>query len=241
MKQIKGILFDFNGTLFFDSDLHIKAFQRIFPRFGAPKPSKEYLIENVFGRTNTKICRDNINKNATDEETVDFGRKKEAIYYELCLANKERFKLVDGAEEFLDYLKTEGIPFTIATGSDREAVDFFFEHLGLDRWFDIDKMIYADGSFNGKPDPECYILAAEKIGLSASDCLIFEDGTSGIMSANAANAKGVIAVYDEGIPSPLREGLTVDSVHHDLKAWREILSQYEIKTNYTKLLTERKE
>lgn len=235
MKQIKGILFDFNGTLFFDSDLHIKAFQHIFPMFGAPKPSKEYLAENVFGRTNTKICRDNINPNATDEEAADFARKKEAMYYELCLADKKRLKLVDGAEELLDYLKAEGIPYTIATGSDKEAVEFFFEHLGLEHWFNIDNMIYADGSFNGKPEPDCYLLAAEKIGLSASDCLVFEDGTSGIMSANAANAKGVVVVYDEGIPSPLREGLAVDAVYHDLKAWREILSQYEIQTNYKKL------
>ena len=239
MKEIKGILFDFNGTLFFDSDLHIKAFQEIFPMFGAPKPTKEYLAENVFGRPHVKIYRDNINPYATYEEAADFGRKKEAIYYELCLADKERLKLVDGAEELLDHLKVEEIPFTIATGSCREEVKFFFEHLGLERWFDIDKMIYADGSFDGKPAPDCYVLAAEKIGLSSSECLIFEDGTSGIMAANAANAKSVVAVYDEGIPSPLREGVEVDAVYHDLKSWREILSRYEIKTH--KALSEVKE
>jgi HAD superfamily hydrolase (TIGR01509 family) len=227
MKRFKGILFDFNGTLFFDSDFHIEAFQKIFPELGAPAPTKEEVIERILGRSNAMIYRENIKADASDEETAEFGHNKEAIYFDLCLANKERFKLTEGAEEFLDYLKAEGIPFTIATGSDRESVDFFFEHLGLDRWFDIDKIVYTDGSFRGKPSPDCYFLAAGKLGLSAEDCLIFEDGRSGIMSANAANAAGVVAIYDEGLPSPLCEETKVDLVIHSFKAWKEVLSHYE--------------
>ena len=227
MKKIKGILFDFNGTLFFDSDFHIEAFQRIFPELGAPAPTREEVIERILGRSNAMIYRENIKADASDAETAEFGHNKEAIYFELCLANKERFKLTEGAEEFLDYLKAEKIPFTIATGSDRESVDFFFEHLGLDKWFDIDKIVYTDGSFRGKPNPDCYVLAAEKLGLSVSDCLIFEDGTSGIMAANAANATGTVAIYDETLPSPLCEGVKVDRVIHSFKDFKEILSHYE--------------
>ena len=147
MKSFKGILFDFNGTLFFDSEFHIVAFQKIFPELGVPAPTREEVIERILGRSNAMIFRENIKADANDAETVEFAHSKESIYYGLCLANKDRFKLADGAEEFLDYLKAEGIPFTIATGSDRESVDFFFEHIGLDRWFDIQKIVYTDGSF----------------------------------------------------------------------------------------------
>ena len=227
MKKFKGILFDFNGTLFFDSDFHIEAFQRIFPELGAPAPTKEEVIERILGRSNAMIYRENIKADASDAETAEFGHNKESIYFELCLANKERFKLTEGAEKFLDYLKVEGIPFTIATGSDRESVDFFFEHLGLDRWFDIQKIVYTDGSFKGKPSPDCYLIAAEKLGLSAEECLIFEDGRSGIMSANAANPAGVIAIYDESLPSPLCDEARADMVIHSFKGWQEILSHYE--------------
>lgn len=228
MKKIKGILFDFNGTLFFDSDFHITAFRKIFPKFGVPEPSREYVIESILGRSNATIYRENIKAQASDAETAEFAKEKEAIYFDLCLSNKERFKLTDGAAEFLDHLKAEDVPFTIATGSDRESVDFFFKHLGLDRWFDIDKMVYIDGTFKGKPAPDCYVLAAEKLGLSVSDCLIFEDGTSGIMAANAANAAGTVAIYDETLPSPLCEGLEVDTVIHSFNDFKEMLSHYEI-------------
>lgn len=227
-KKIKGILFDFNGTLFFDSDLHIEAFQRIFPKLGVPAPTREQVIERILGRSNAMIYRENIKADASDGETAEFARKKEAIYYELCLSNKERFMLTSGAVEFLDHLRSEGVPFTIATGSDRESVDFFFEHLGLDRWFDIDKMVYSDGTFKGKPNPDCYLLAAEKLGLRAQECLIFEDGTSGIMAANASGAASVVAIYDEALPSPLKEGLEVDTVIHSFKDFKEMLSHYEI-------------
>lgn len=227
MKKIKGILFDFNGTLFFDSDFHIEAFQKIFPELGAPAPTREEVIERILGRSNAMIYRENIKADASDAETAEFAHNKEAIYYALCLANRERFKLTDGAEDFLDYLKAEGIPFTIATGSDRESVDFFFEHLGLGRWFDIDKIVYTDGSFRGKPNPDCYFLAAERLGLCAEDCLIFEDGRSGLMAAIASRAASVVAIYDKTLPSPLCEGIGVDRVIHSFKDFKEILSHYE--------------
>ena len=228
MKKIKGIVFDFNGTLFFDSDLHIKAFKKIFPELGAPEPTREYVISSILGRSNATIYRENINPSASDAETAEFSVKKEAIYFDLCLENKERFKLAEGAIEFLDYLKAENIPFTIATGSDKMSVDFFFEHLELAKWFDIDKIVYTDGTFKGKPEPDCYILAAERLGIKAEECLIFEDGTSGIMSADAANAAGVVAIYDKDLPSPLCDGIWVDLVVHSFKDWKEILSHYKI-------------
>lgn len=228
MKKIKGIVFDFNGTLFFDSDLHIKAFKRIFPELGVPEPTREYVIGSILGRSNATIYRENINSDASDAETAEFAVKKEEIYFDLCLENKERFKLADGATELLDYLKAENIPFTIATGSDKMSVDFFFEHLELSKWFDIDKIVYTDGTFKGKPAPDCYMLAAERLGIKSTECLIFEDGTSGIMSANAANAAGVVAVYDKGLPDPLCEGLWADLVVHSFKDWKDILSRYEI-------------
>ena len=228
MRSAKGILFDFNGTLFFDTELHIKAFEIIFPMYGKEKPTREFLTSKVFGRTNASIYRDNFDKNATFEAADEFRRRKEEVYYQLCLADKSIFKLVDGVPEMLDYLKEKGIPYTIATGSGGEEVDFFFKHLGLGRWFDKDRIIYTDGTFNGKPAPDCYLLAAERIGLEAKDCIVFEDGTSGIRAAKAAGAAGVVAVFEEGMPSPLKEGITVDGVYHDLSDWRDILSQYDL-------------
>jgi HAD superfamily hydrolase (TIGR01509 family) len=67
-------------------------------------------------------------------------------------------------------------------------VSFYIKNLGLDRWFSEDNMVWDNGAFPGKPAPDIYRLAAAKLGLSPSECLVYEDGTSGILAANRAEA-----------------------------------------------------
>ena len=223
--SIKGLLFDFNGTLFFDSDFHIGAFDECYGIYGIEPLSREYVINNLFGKNNHDICNSYFVPNATEADVVRYGEVKESAYMRKCLACPDKMKLCDGAAEMLDYLKAHNIPYCIATGSPIQNVEFYFEHLGLGRWFTLDNIVYAAGSFQGKPAPACYLLAAKRLGLDASECAVFEDGTSGIMAANAANAQRVIAVWEEGIPSPLTELTHVDEIHHDLSDWRGILSR----------------
>ena len=144
---IKGILFDFNGTLFFDSEFHMEAFRQIFPAYGKPVPSDEYMIQKIFGCNNKTIYEENIDPLGTPEDVREFADKKESIYRELCLANPQDFHLTPGACDLLDHLKATGIPYCVATGSAIDNVSFYFEHMGLGRWFSLDNIIYTDGSF----------------------------------------------------------------------------------------------
>lgn len=223
---LKGILFDFNGTLFFDSDLHLEAFRRVFVQYGQPIPTDEFMIQRFFGRTNENIFRSNIDPNATPSDIIKFNDRKEDAYRDLCLESPHIFHLVDGACELLDYLKDKNIPFCLATGSDIDNVNFYIKHLGIDRWFSEDNMVYTNGTFKGKPDPDIYEIAAKKIGLDPSECMVFEDGTSGIRSANAAGAGAVTLVYESKYPSPLTDETKVDGIYHDFKDWKKILADY---------------
>ena len=74
MKQLKGVLFDFNGTLFFDSDMHMEAFRRAFPQYGQPVPSDEFMIGRCFGRTNDTIYRENFKPDPSSRESVNVRR-----------------------------------------------------------------------------------------------------------------------------------------------------------------------
>ena len=223
---LKGILFDFNGTLFFDSAFHMEAFRRIFPKYGHPVPSDEWMMKNCFGPSNANIYRTTVNPSATDSEIKDFSDTKENTYRTLCLESPHIFHLVDGAVELLDYLKENGIPFCLATGSDIDNVNFYMKHLGIDRWFSEANMVYTNGTFKGKPNPDIYEIAAKKIGLDPSECLVFEDGASGILAANAAKAGALTVVHEATAPSPLSDELKVDGVYHDLKEWKKILADY---------------
>lgn len=222
-KNIKGFLFDFNGTLFFDSELHIRAFKKYFTEHGKEEPTAEFITKNIFGRPNPRIYSDNFNPNPTEEEWMKFADEKEGLYREFCLNSPELMQYTKGAPEFLDYLKENNIPFCLATGSGMDNLSFYMEHMDLGRWFTFDNIVYFDGSFQGKPEPDTYILAAKKIGLDASECAVFEDGTSGIISANRAGAGAVIGVYEPAMPSPIIDGVKCDEIYHDFTQWKEIL------------------
>ena len=228
MSNIKGILFDFNGTLFFDSHFHIRAFEEYFLEQGKEKPTPEFIIRQIFGKSNPRIYSDFFNPHPTSEECEEFADRKEGLYRKFCLASPEEMHLTAGAPELLDFLKDNGIPYCLATGSGMDNISFYIENMGLSRWFDTSNIVYSDGSFSGKPEPDAYILAAKKIGLDPSECIVFEDGTSGIIAAQRAKAASVIAIYDHALPSPLCDGLTCDAVYPDFTEWKEILKKFEI-------------
>lgn len=227
MKSYKGILFDFNGTLFFDSYVHINIFQEYFAEQGKEVPTAEYIVKNIFGKSNAQIYADNFAKDENDTAWEQFAEEKEGRYRQFCLDHPEMMRYTEGACEMLDFLKEKGIPYALATGSGMDNVSFYIEHMGLGRWFDESNMVYADGTYPGKPAPDIYVLAAKKLGLDASDCVVCEDGTSGIISALAAGS-AVTCVYEGSLPCPLTNGLHAELVYHDFKSWKEILNHFGI-------------
>lgn len=116
--------------------------------------------------------------------------------------------------EFLDFLAAHKIPRTIATASCGNNVRFFFDTLGLDRWFDLDKVIYNDGTLPGKPAPDLYLKAAQRLCVAPETCVIFEDSGAGIESAQRAGAKKVVGIASMKKPAEL-ETLGVDAVIGD--------------------------
>ncbi len=227
MSVFKGLIFDFNGTLFFDSRMHIEALQRYFENAGKEIPSAEYIIKNIFGKSNPRIYADFFAKDENDTAWEGFAEEKETTYRQLCLDNPELMKYTDGVEEFLDYLKKNDIPYALATGSGIDNVSFYIENMGLSRWFDENNLVYADGSFLGKPAPDIYQIAAKRLGLDPSECIVFEDGTSGIISAQSAGAT-VVCVYESDLPSPFTSGLSAELIYHDFTKWKEILKHFDI-------------
>ncbi len=226
--NIKGILFDFNGTLFFDSPLHIRAFKEYFTAHGKPEPSVETIVHNIFGRTNKKIYSDFFVEDPTDEQWQTFAEEKEGLYRSYCLSDPSLLQYAAGVEEMLDYLKANGIPFCLATGSGIDNLSFYFEHMGLGRWFDMSNIVYFDGSFAGKPAPDTYLRAAQRLGLDPCDCVVFEDGTSGMVAARRAEAGAVVCIYESCLPSPITADTPVDGVYHDFSDWRQMLAKLGI-------------
>lgn len=193
-KKYSGIIFDFNGTLFWDSKKHLEAWREYSKKLRGHAFSDEEMQKYMFGRTNEDIIKYLIGRQPEKELVLKCQNEKEAIYRDMCAKDPENFKLAKGAEEFLDYLCKNEIPHTIATMSEEINVKFFIKSFGLEKWFDINKIVYDDGNIKGKPEPDIYLKAAKNLGLKPEDCIVVEDALSGIESAYRAGIGRIVAI-----------------------------------------------
>lgn len=195
---MKGIIFDFNGTLFWDSEIQEKAWRSYAKELSGRDITDEEFNTYFHGRTNKDTLEYILGRELTSEEVYKLSQEKEAIYRKLCKEDLSKFKLAPGVIEFLDFLKEKNIPITIATASEINNVNFFIQEFNLEKWFHREKIVYDDGTFRGKPEPDIYLKAAEKLELEPANCAVFEDAKSGVVSAKRANIGEIVAIVPEG-------------------------------------------
>ena len=189
---VRGCIFDFNGTLLFDTPAHADAWRAFLLEKGIAVTDAD-IQKHIQGRPNLDILRHFLGE-LTDQEILTCSKRKEEKYRAVCLQKNDWFRLVDGVPEMFDRLQAEGVPFTIATSSQWDNVSFYFEHLGLDRWFTPETLVFDDGKMRGKPAPDIYLRAMALIGCRPDECAVFEDSLSGIQAGRAAGAGWIIAV-----------------------------------------------
>ncbi len=191
-EKITALIFDFNGTLLFDTKAHSSAWREFLQERGCLLTEDE-MREKVQGRPNAEILRHFLGE-LTDAEVQRYSDQKEEKYRELCLRGNDWFRLVPGVAGMFDRLTEQGIPFTIATSSGWDNVSFYFEQLGLGRWFTPETLVFADGKMAGKPAPDIYLRAMKLLGKEPGTCAVFEDSMSGIAAARNAGAGKIVAI-----------------------------------------------
>ena len=191
-RVIKGVIFDFNGTLFFDNDKHILAWGEISKMLRGREITEEELLEHFNGVPNQKIVTYLLGRDGTLEEIEKYFELKEEFYRKFCLEDRERFHLVEGAIEFFDELKKKGIPFTIASASIKANIDFFVKEFGLAQWRNPQDIVYDDGSYENKVT--MFLDAADKLKVDIKDCMIVEDSISGIHSGYLAGCRNIVVI-----------------------------------------------
>jgi beta-phosphoglucomutase len=192
--SFKGAIFDFNGTLFWDTAFHDRAFDIFLDKHNIQLTGEEKRVK-IHGKPNADIMRGIFGNHLADDEIYVMAQEKEAIYRELCVND---LQFAPGAEDLFNFLKKNEIEMTIATSAGIENVSFYFEKMDLDRWFSLEKAAYDDGTFRGKPHPDVFLAAASKLGLPPEDTVMFEDSVAGILAAENAGAGKIYIVNSYG-------------------------------------------
>lgn len=190
----QGLIFDFNGVLCWDSPLQEQAWEQFSAGIRGEPLSHDEMAVHVHGRNNRHTLEYLVGRSLEAREIERLSEQKETIYRQLCLDQGPGFQLSPGAVELLDFLVAYSIRHTIATASGRDNLDFFVEHLGLDRWFDVEQIVHDNGVRPGKPAPDIYLQAAANLDLEPGRCVVVEDSHSGIQAAHAAGIGCIVAL-----------------------------------------------
>ena len=191
---MKGVIFDFNGTLFWDTHFHSQAFDIFLERYHVHF-SEEDKRQKIYGKSNIDIMHAIFGCVLSREESHRYAVEKELIYQDLC---RDRVEFAPGAEAFFEFLRKRDIPFTIGSSVGVENMDFYYEHLDMAKWFPRERIVYNDGTYRGKPAPDIFLAAAGKLGLPMYDIAVFEDSTAGIKAAENAGAGKIYIVDSNG-------------------------------------------
>lgn len=180
-----AVIFDMDGVLLNSEPLHYEAVRIILAEQGVDFPLEDYL--RYLGTTLTSTWDDLCERYPISMPFEQF----EARYNTDVLADYlAGAPLIRGARELVVQLRDAGVPIAVASSSHRIWVDAALSGAGLREYFE--QTTAGDEVEMGKPSPEIYLKAAEKLGLDPSECIAVEDAPAGVDSARAAGMKVVL-------------------------------------------------
>lgn len=178
MKKV--VIFDMNGVIVNDENVHFLAFQNVLNNLGVDLSEESYNIM-CLGKTD-KAGFENIIKffNLKDIRIEDLLENKSQKYLDLVEGNIETYP---GLLEMVNDLSRKYV-LALASGANSLEIKKITEYFKIKDFFKV--IISAEDVKNGKPDPEPYLLTAERLGVLPEDCFVIEDSRSGVSSAKSA-------------------------------------------------------
>ena len=153
------------------------------------RPHQDLQLPVVFhirGRTSRDILRRNFGNDLSDERARELDERKEALYREIIRAN---FPAMDGSAELVEALAADGFRVAIGSSGPPENVALVLEQFTAGRR--IDAVVTGADVTRGKPDPQVFLLAAERLGVPPASCAVVEDAVHGVTAALRAGMAAI--------------------------------------------------
>jgi HAD superfamily hydrolase (TIGR01509 family) len=178
---MKGVIFDWDGVVVDSSEQHERSWEILAQEISKPLPEGHF--KKGFGKKNELLIPELLHWSSDPQEIALLSDRKESIFRRLVL--ESGIRILPGARELLLALREAGIPAAVGSSTPRANLDALFAATGLEMFFCA--AVCGEDVVHGKPAPDVFLLAAEKLALSPGDCLVIEDAHAGIEAAQRAN------------------------------------------------------
>ncbi len=182
--SFSAFIFDMDGTIIDSMPFHVKSWLLALDELGI-QLSEEELIKHNHG-TIGEVIRSIMGEETSQDMVKTIADRKESLYRQTY---RPYLSLLDGAEGFLKRTKEIGIPMALATNASWDNIHYVLDGLELNGFFEV--VLGNEDIMKGKPDPEIFLLAAQRLGIAPEKCLVFEDSTSGILAAERAGMQTI--------------------------------------------------
>ena len=215
--MIKAIIFDMDGLMIDTEKLAFEGFQYVLAKNGLTMSLNFY--KKLLGKPMAGIA-ELIYKEYGEDFDIKNTIKEVHDYMDKIFENKG-VPLKKGLFDLLKYLKEHDYKTIVATSSQRYRVDYIFKLAGLNLYFD--DSICGDEVIRGKPEPEIFLKACQKLDVKPSETIVLEDSEAGINAAFNATIK-VICIPDLKYPEPEFAKMTYKIMNNLLEV-RDFLNQ----------------
>ncbi len=204
-NEVKAVIWDMDGTIADTAQYHHKGWQIVFRKRGTNYTEEDFRRNT--GKRSDTIVREVLGEKIPQNEITEIIQEKDETFRQLMGQN---IKLFPGVLRLITSLKEHGFKIAIASSAPMENIQLITQSLKIDNCFDA--IISGWEVTKGKPHPQTFLLAAEKLGVEAEDCIVIEDAISGVAAGKRANMR-CIAVTNTTSREELREAdLVIDTL-----------------------------
>ena len=206
-NKFKAAIFDLDGVVVDTVPLHFKAWKHMFEEYGKKFTFQDYK-EKVDGIPRIDGGRAILPDLTDDELNVATGKKQG---YFLEHLKKDKIKVFESTLRLIEELRGKGIKIAVISSSKNSP--YILEKIGAMKL--LDAVVSGDEITKGKPDPQIFLMAAERIKIKPENCVVFEDAVLGVEAAKRAEMLCVgIDRYDD--PKRLKDADLVTSDLEDI-------------------------
>ncbi|WP_296945678.1 HAD family phosphatase [uncultured Massilia sp.] len=185
-RPARAFIFDMDGTIVDNMAWHTKSWLEFFARRGRLYEADAFFRETA-GAQGREILRARLGPEVTDAEIAALALEKDALYREMYGPHR---RTIEGLDQLVAQARSRGVQLAVATSAPPLNIAFTLDELELRARFDT--VVGATDVARGKPHPDVFLKAAERLGVDPADCIVFEDAPLGVEAARRAGMRAVV-------------------------------------------------